>query len=433
MNICLILSGSIAAYKACELASLLVKAGHTVQTVATEAALRFVGEASLEGLTDRAVYTDLWARRESKTHISLRKWLDLFVFYPATANRINELATGLAPDLIGATFLANNFEKPFWIAPAMNTNMLRHPATQAALARLEAWGCRIIPGDDGRLACGDVGEGRLAEARTVFGLIQNFAREVLGMPSSGQAGELVRSPGPRLLLSGGAMTEKIDGVRAITNTSSGRTAAGIARTFLERGWMVDFLHHGSADLEQCQEWLLSTRLNLIEYGSFTEFEDRLNACLRSGPYTAVIHAAAISDYRVGRVAALAGPDLGQNPAKLESGQPLQVELLPNPKLLLRLRPESQGKPVIVAFKLTVGGNENEGQAKAQAFIDHNQADLVVWNDMGLLSGRHGTAVNHPFVVFGRAGFRRRGSNNQELALALFEAVSEKMQGKAEHE
>ena len=433
MNICLILSGSIAAYKACELASMLVKAGHAVQTVATEGALRFVGVASLEGLTDRSVYTDLWAPRESKTHISLRKWADLFVFYPATANRINQLAAGLAPDLIGATFLANNFEKPFWIAPAMNTNMLRHPATQESIARLETWGCRMIWGDPGRLACGDVGLGRLAEASQVFELIQG-----LETPAGGEGVKPLVPEAGRLLLTGGAMTEAVDGVRAITNSSSGRTATAIARAFLEAGWRVDYLHHRSADLgglTGLPESQSANRLTLLPYTGFADFRDRLLGCLAEGEYQTVVHAAAVSDYHVAAVREPDDkPDVGPKsgvaglPAKLESGKPLLVELRPNPKLLPEIRGKARGRPVIVSFKLTVGEDESDGAGRAGKIIGSGSSDLVVWNDMHLL-GRSpagaGTAKaegSHPFVLFGKNGLVARGGDNRTLAKALLDSA-----------
>lgn len=411
MNVCLMLSGSIGAYKACDLASRLVKAGHAVQCVASKGALRFVGVASLEGITDRQVYTDLWAPRESKTHISLRRWADLFIFYPATANRINQFATGLAPDLLGATFLANNFEKPFWIAPAMNTNMFRHPATQASLEKLQGWGCRIILGEPGRLACGDVGEGRLAEPQLVSDLVATWGQTLAAESSRG-----------RVLISGGAMTEALDGVRSLTNSSSGRTATAIARTFLEHGWEVDYLHHETADLGDLGSLSMvlggSSSLELKSYAGYLDFREELAAFLAQRDYQAIIHAAAVSDYRV------ALGDGASRPAKLESSEELAFRLVPNPKILPQIRGLAKGSPCIVAFKLTVGASEEDGRAKAQAFLDAGSADAVVWNDLEAMK-----AGSHPFVVFdrgapGAAELRpaARGVNNQELASSILDLV-----------
>ncbi|MCK5375439.1 MAG: flavoprotein [Acidobacteria bacterium] len=175
-NILLQISGSIAAFKAAALASLLVDGGFEVQCVATEDGLRFIGEPTMEGLTGKPVLTDMFEPGRALDHISLVDWADLMLLYPATANRMTRLRAGLADDLIGALFLADNFRKPYWIAPAMNSNMFAHPAVKEAAATLETWGCRILPTGQGRLACGTVGYGRLLEPEETLSLI----REALG-------------------------------------------------------------------------------------------------------------------------------------------------------------------------------------------------------------------------------------------------------------
>ncbi|MBF0547030.1 MAG: flavoprotein [Candidatus Riflebacteria bacterium] len=167
-NILFQLTGSIACYKACIVISKLVQSGNQVRTLASEAALKFIGKATLEGLTDNAVITEMFGTRFPRAHIDLPDWADLLILCPATANTINALAAGLADNLIGSTFLANNFRKPYLIAPAMNTNMFLHPATQESLKKLEAWGVRILPTDEGRLACGTSGPGRLLEPEKIL-------------------------------------------------------------------------------------------------------------------------------------------------------------------------------------------------------------------------------------------------------------------------
>jgi phosphopantothenoylcysteine decarboxylase/phosphopantothenate--cysteine ligase len=174
-RILLQVTGSIAAFKAAALASLLTQDGFEVQCVASEGGLRFIGEPTLEGLTGRAVLTDMFERGRALEHISLVDWADLLLVYPATANHISRLRAGLADDLIGTLFLANNFRKPYWLAPAMNSHMFEHPAIREALATLEDWGCRVLPTGEGRMACGTVGYGRLLEPEAVARLI----REVL--------------------------------------------------------------------------------------------------------------------------------------------------------------------------------------------------------------------------------------------------------------
>lgn len=163
-----LLTGSIACFKACELISRLVKRGVAVQTVASEGALRFVGAATLEGLTGRPPLVDLYQHGRAMDHIHLARWADAALVCPATANSLNRLAAGLADDAVGALFLAWEIAaKPWLIAPAMNATMWEHPATAAARQRLAGFGARLLPVGDGRLACGESGEGRLLEVADI--------------------------------------------------------------------------------------------------------------------------------------------------------------------------------------------------------------------------------------------------------------------------
>ncbi|MBB6479829.1 flavoprotein [Spirochaeta isovalerica] len=162
-KILICISGSISAYKAASLASALKKKGHEVKTVATESALKFIGPAALEGITGQPVLTDMFNPGYEIPHINLSEWADMIVLYPASATTLARLRMGLAEDLLSAIFLSNNFRKPYWICPAMNINMLEHPAVQENLKILEKWGARIIDPDEGVLACGTVGKGRAPE------------------------------------------------------------------------------------------------------------------------------------------------------------------------------------------------------------------------------------------------------------------------------
>lgn len=167
-NVLFLLSGSIAAYKACTVISRLTQAGVTVQTVATPAALCFIGAATLEGLSGRPVFTDLWEEGRALDHIELARAANLALLCPATANTLNRLAAGLADDPIGALFLAWELkQKPWWVAPAMNHRMWQHPATTASLAKLRDWGVRVLDPVDGPHACGEDGAGRLMEPEAI--------------------------------------------------------------------------------------------------------------------------------------------------------------------------------------------------------------------------------------------------------------------------
>ncbi|AKC83524.1 phosphopantothenoylcysteine decarboxylase [Verrucomicrobia bacterium IMCC26134] len=164
-----LLSGSIACYKACFVISRLVQAGVEVRTVATPSALQFIGKASLEGLTGQPVFTDLWEPGRAMDHIELARWADLALVAPATANTINRLAGGLADDPVGTLFLAWELKKkPWWIAPAMNVAMYQNPITQNSLQKLAGLGVRVLPTDEGALACGEEGAGRLLDPEKIL-------------------------------------------------------------------------------------------------------------------------------------------------------------------------------------------------------------------------------------------------------------------------
>ena len=167
-NIVLQVTGSIAAFKAGTLLSTLIKNGYSVQCVATKSALNFIGEATLEGISGRKIKTSTFTSGEMMDHINLAKWADLFITYPVSANTLNRLNMGLADDLIGSTYLANNFNKPYLLAPGMNVEMLNHPRVQKSIKELADYGCYIFDTEEGLLACGDVGKGRVIDPGTVF-------------------------------------------------------------------------------------------------------------------------------------------------------------------------------------------------------------------------------------------------------------------------
>lgn len=163
------LSGSIAAYKSCAILSKLVQEGYEVQTAVTAGALQFIGPATLEGLTGKPVFSDVYEQGRMMDHIHLAKWAELAIVCPATANTINQLAHGVATDCIGNLFLAYEItKKPYLVAPAMNQAMYQHPATSESLSKLESWGVKILPTDTGHQACGDVGPGRLLDPDLIY-------------------------------------------------------------------------------------------------------------------------------------------------------------------------------------------------------------------------------------------------------------------------
>ncbi len=172
-RIVLAVSGSIAAYKSATLASLLVKSGYEVQCVVTATALEFIGVSSLEGITRRPVKRSLFETPHTIDHISLADWADLMIVYPASATTIARLESGTAEDIVSALFLANDFRVPYLIAPAMNSNMLSHPAVMRNLKNLLSWGVKILPTEEGTLACGAYGSGKLLSPEQTFEIIRS--------------------------------------------------------------------------------------------------------------------------------------------------------------------------------------------------------------------------------------------------------------------
>lgn len=177
-NIFLHVTGSISCYKACALSSLLVQQGFNVQVSLSKGALNFLRPTIFEGLTMNKVLTpNSMFKNEPDCipHITLsQKWASLFMIYPASANCITRLASGACDDLFGATILANNFAKPVLLSPAMNENMFLNPAIKEALEKLQNWGVHILPTEEGHLACGTNGKGKLIAPEVAMNFIKQF-------------------------------------------------------------------------------------------------------------------------------------------------------------------------------------------------------------------------------------------------------------------
>ena len=175
-------TGSIACFKAAASLSGLVQAGVEVQCLATTDALRFIGAATLEGLSGRPLLMDLYESGRMMDHIHLTRWADALVVAPATAHTINSAAAGLGSNALLATLLAWPSSKPRWIAPAMNSEMLKHPTVQESLSRLKSWGWRILESTEGHLACGETGPGRMIESdlltQTILKILFQTEREL---------------------------------------------------------------------------------------------------------------------------------------------------------------------------------------------------------------------------------------------------------------
>ncbi len=215
--------GGIAAYKTCELISLLKKAGAQVQVIMTKNAAQFVNPLTFETLSNNFVVTDMFATKKTweVEHISLAKKTDLFVVAPATANLVGKLANGICDDMLTTTLMAT--KAPILLAPSMNCNMLTNDAYVQNISVCLSRNIFVIDGEEGFLACGDTGKGRMAEPAAIFERISSIL-----LPKNDYKGK-------KVLVTAGATIENIDGVRFITNFSSGKMGCEIARNAMERG------------------------------------------------------------------------------------------------------------------------------------------------------------------------------------------------------
>lgn len=277
MKKCVLLgvSGGIAAYKACDIASKLTKDGVDVRVIMTENATKLISPITFEALTNNRVSVDTFEQNTTLhvSHVALAKMADVFLVAPASADVIAKFAHGIADDMLTTTMLAANCKK--LIAPAMNTQMLLNPATQRNLDILREDGFEIINSASGRLACGDVGEGRLADTEAILDAVSDALFTEKDMA------------GVSLLVSAGPTREDIDPVRYITNHSSGKMGYAIARAAKRRGAKVTLITG-------------HTELSLpfgVETVMINSAEDMYKAVLaRANSADIIIKAAAVADY-----------------------------------------------------------------------------------------------------------------------------------------
>lgn len=227
-------TGGIAAYKAAELVRLLVQEGGDVQVVMTESACRFIGQATLQGLSGKRVFTNLWddAIANNMAHIELSRSVDAILIAPASADFLAKLAHGLADDLLSTLCLARNC--PLWVAPAMNLQMWENPATVRNIQILRQDGLSIFGPDSGVQACGESGVGRMLEPAALLQAICTQFQPV-------QPEHLNNLSGKRVLITVGPTFEALDAVRGFTNRSSGKMGLAIAQAALDSGAQVTLI------------------------------------------------------------------------------------------------------------------------------------------------------------------------------------------------
>jgi phosphopantothenoylcysteine decarboxylase/phosphopantothenate--cysteine ligase len=363
-RILLIISGGIAAYKALELVRVLRRKGIAVRAVLTDSAQQFVTPLSLGVLTEDQVYGNMFDLKEEREigHIQLSRQADLIVIAPATANILAKMANGIADDLATTILLAT--DKPVLAVPAMNVRMWHHKATQRNLERLHADGIHIMEPDNGDMACGEYGKGRLPEPEAIAAEIERLlAAPLLPDPLADQpdfAAPDQPLKGKHILITAGPTHEPIDPVRYIANRSSGKQGFAIARAAAAAGARVTLVAGPVA---------LPTPPNVDRIDVETARE-MLAAVEGALPADAAIMVAAVADWR-------SADNAAQKIKKDGSGSPPPLALAENPDILATLGRHPQRPRLLVGFAA-----ETEKVAEhAQAKLTRKGADWIVANDV----------------------------------------------------
>lgn len=384
-------TGGIAAYKAVLLARLLTEAGADVTVVMTPASTRFVGPATFAAITRRPVHSDVFEHPEAVLHVRLAREADLAVVAPATANVLAKLALGLADDLLTSILLEARC--PLVLAPAMHTGMWEHSATQVNVATLTGHGAVLVGPNQGPLAAGDEGPGRMAEPEEILAA----AVRALGRQGRG-SGDLA---GRRILVTAGPTHEPIDAVRYLANRSSGTMGFAVAAEAARRGARVTLVT-GPVALQD------PPGVDVIRI----ETAEEMAAAVidRYAGVDAVVMAAAVADFRPDRAA--------DGKLKKESG-PTSLVLRPTMDILATLGKRKEHQ-LLVGFAAETDQVEVEGRRK----LGEKNLDLMVANEVGRPGTGFGSETNRA-VLLSRSGddVPMRTWTKAELAAAILDRIT----------
>jgi len=370
-RVLLIVGGGVAAYKALELTRLLRKAGVAVRPILTAAGAEFVTPLSLSALAEDKVYSDLFSLTDEAEmgHIELSRSADLVVVAPATADLMAKAANGLANDLASTALLAT--DKPVLMAPAMNVRMWQAAATRRNLAALMADGVRFVGPDEGAMACGEFGPGRLAEPPAILEAILSLL-----------AGGARPLAGKRAIVTAGPTAEAIDPVRVITNRSSGKQGYAIAGALAALGADVTLVSGPTAlppppgvrrvDVESAR--------------------DMLGACEAALPADIAVCVAAVADWRP---ASASGKKIKKTQADAEP-----ISLVENPDILATLSKAARRPRLVVGF----AAETNDLEANAQAKLARKGCDWIVANDVSVAGTMGGD--DNAVAIVSKAGIER---------------------------
>lgn len=386
MRIILGVTGGIAAYKAADLARLLIRDGHEVQAALTRSAEEFVSAVTFASLTGKKVLTSLFEPSAAIEHIDVAQSNDLLLVAPATANILAEFAHGLAGGFLSTLYLA--FRGPVILAPAMNTNMWEHEATRANLETLRRRGHVIVEPGVGMLACGTFGAGRLAENDVVLDAV----RRVVNPAVRDLEGETI-------LITAGPTQEPIDPVRFISNRSSGKMGYALAQAALDRGASVTLVS-GPVSLDPPR----GARVAQVR----TAVEMRDAVFFRLEPATVVIMCAAVADFR---------PAAPAKQKIKKKGIPVSIELVPVADILAELG-KVKGTKLLVGFAA-----ETENVLEyARRKLEEKNCDMIVANRVGVEGSGFESDTNEVLLV-------PRGGEVMEIPRAPKREIADQILGR----
>ena len=378
-------TGGIAAYKACELVRLLVPAGHEVVPLVTPGAERFVTAETFHALARRSPTDDPYPHLERA---------DLLVVAPLTANTLAKLAHGLADNVLTEAALAHR--GPVLVGPAMNARMWSHPATQANVETLRERGVELIGPEEGELAEGESGVGRMAEPEAIAARCEELLQ-----PASGSLA------GRRVVVTAGGTREPLDSVRFLGNRSSGRMGVALAREARRRGAEVTLLASNLAVAAPAD----------VEVVDAPTAEDMAREALARGDADLVLMAAAVADYR---------PAEANRTKRPKDDAPWEVRLEPTTDVLTELAARRRNGSVLVGFAADEG---EQGLVRAREKRDRKGADLIVYNDVGRTDIGF-DAVENEVVVISAEGERRIPKASKErIAAAILDEAETLLQGR----
>ena len=409
-RIILVLGGGIAAYKCLELIRRVRERGCGVRVIMTRAAKEFVTPLSVASLTREKVYDDLFSLTDEAEmgHIELSRSADLIVVAPATADLMARMAGGHADDLATTTLLAT--DKPVMVVPAMNVRMWQHPATRRSLATLKADGVAVVGPNDGDMACGEYGPGRMAEPAEIIAAIESHFGKTGAAAPAAALSEGRPLAGRKVLITAGPTHEPIDPVRYIANRSSGRQGYALGAAAVALG-AETIIVSGPVSLP------LPPGAGVVPVETAAEM---LKATERELPADIAVFTAAVADWSVEGAA-------GQKLKKDGSGRPPQLALKENPDILKTVAARKEKRPrIVVGFAAETENVIENAKRKLAA----KGCDLIVANDVSKGSGVMGGSRNTVHLVTAKGVESWPEMGKDEVANRLMRRLAEMLGDKA---